>query len=578
MSRIGIPQAKQNEIASLMTACLQEPANIEEFRNLAKKASIPSAKLLTWEPELCLVSKRAIFLVHQLIEDQIPDEVKQAQYRGLSKVVKKQRSREIITVIFCRATSGMSASQKAELVAEDCIKAGCALICDSPEGAVLILPPHCSSPLRCASEAEKGHVPSWLLDALQSLDAFSDYLRNCIARLCKSYWNDVYDGSPDYDSEAEILIAFLQCVRKGDSRLFMPLDRFQSLKSWERANANVKSRDHFFHTINNLLLGFFVLGNIFEKNERDQAPEKYIQQANGPARLLSWESLWFLTCVNHDPAYSAEHFWANYAYSIGIPGTATLEPIPEEAVEHLVEAWDTVYKGARQDLSELYNNIRGKWDPPQLVQYDPAFDRAMREAYWDGVKSSHSLISGLMLIIGCVQDRAAKSKHYDPSLALKACDIAALSMMFHDQHCRQVFASNNVQPIPFDVLPYASLLMFVDSLQDDRRDISVMDFHKHGILNSIVYDKSANEVVAEVCLAELQVRFWPAKIIEYESATRWINSASKIHFRIDYKAQLNMQVATNAFRKKASRQPSKGKLTPGRSSKERRRSAQKRRH
>lgn len=541
MSRIGIPKAKQDEIASLLGASLQETISIEEFKILAKKRAIPGAKLMSWEPETCLKTKRTIFLVHQLLQDQIPAEVKHTRGIKAPRTTKKGSSREIIPVIFCREAPGTSASKKAELVVEDCANAGCVLICDSSEGAVLIIPPYCSIPSPCANETEKGHIPKWLLDGLHSLDAFSDYLKNCIDAVYKSYEDDVYRGSPDYDSEAEILIGFLQCVRKGDPRLFMPLDRFQSLKSWERASANVKSRDHFFHTINNLFLGLLVLGKIFGKTERTQIPETYIQQPDSPARLLTWEVLWFLTCINHDPAYSAEHFWANYAYSIGIPGTASSEPIPEEAIEHLVEAWDTAYKGARQDLSALYNNIRGKWDPPQLVQHDPAFDRALREAYWDGVKSSHSLISGLMLIMGCIQDKAAKSKHYDQALALKACDIAALSMMFHDQHCRQVLASNTVQPISFEILPYASLLMFVDSLQDDRRDISIIEFKKHGILNSIIYDKAANEIVADVCLAELPVKFWPGKIIEYESATRWINSASKTHFRIDYKTHLDVQ-------------------------------------
>lgn len=561
MSRIGIPQAKQSEIASLLTACLQESVSTEKFDVLARKRAIPGTKLITWEPELCLETKETVFLVHQLIQDQIPAEVKQTRQSGSVNVSKKRRSREVIPVIFCRDTPGMSATKRAELVVEDCVRAKCVLISDSSEGAVLIIPPHCMIPSPCTNAPEKGHVPSWLLVALQSLDAFSDYLRKCIEKFQKVYNKDVRGGTPDYDSEAEILIAFLQCIRKGDPRLYLPLDRFQGLKSWERANANVKSRDHFFHTVNNLLLGFLILGSIFEKVERDQIPETYIQQSGGPAKLLSWEVLWFLTCINHDPAYSAEHFWPNYAYSIGIPGAASSEPVPKEAIERLVAAWDTSYKGARQDLSALYNNIRGKWDPPQMVQHDPAFDRALREAYWDGVKSSHSLISGLMLIIGCVQDRTAKSKYYDPTFALKACDIAALSMMFHDQHCRQVLASNNVQPISFEILPYAALLMFVDSLQDDRRDISIIDFNKHGIVNSIIYDKTANEIVADVCLAELPVRIWPAKITEYESATRWINSASKTHFRIDYKTHLNIQSPKDGSHKKTAKRGSSGQAT-----------------
>ena len=39
-----------------------------------------------------------------------------------------------------------------------------------------------------------------------------------------------------------------------------------------------------------------------------------------------------------------------------------------------------------------------------------------------------------------------------------------------------------VNPIPFQYLPYASTLMFVDAIQDDRRDVSTSRFRQHGEL------------------------------------------------------------------------------------------------
>src|SRR5258707_539591 len=126
------------------------------------------------------------------------------------------------------------------------------------------------------SESEGGHGPGWLFETLIALDAFSAHLRSCISRTYDVYRKEVQRGDPDYDSEAEILIKLLQDVRKGDRRLFMPLDRLHALKSWERAQANTRSRDHFFHTINNLLLGYLVLGYILGSTQRQVPPETFL--------------------------------------------------------------------------------------------------------------------------------------------------------------------------------------------------------------------------------------------------------------------------------------------------------------
>lgn len=559
MSRTGISEAGRAELASLLSAHFQKPATIYEFKTLVKSRILWKAQELGWEPEFCIESSGRLFLVHQLIQDQIPEEVKKT--RRIKALPKKRgqkgtRKRKIVPLVFCPQTpatqeiAAVEGTKRGELVIEDCVAAEIPLVCASSEGAVLVLPPGFKPPKPCETESEGGHVPDWLFHNLTLLDAFSPYLRKCFQRTYQVYQRKVQRGNPDYDSEAEILIKLLQDIRKGDPRLFMPLDRLHALKSWERAQANTKSRDHFFHTINNLLLGYLVLGYILGTTERMSPPESFLQDTKNIPRLLTWESLWFLTCINHDPAYSAEHFWANYNYSIGVPGAATIEPIPQEAVNRLIEAWQTNYDGARNDLSELYTRLNGEWFPPQLVPKVPEFDRALREVYWNGQKSSHSLMSGLLLITNCEKDKTVKSKAYDKVKAVTACDIAALSMMFHDQHCRRVLGSFGVKPIAFENLPYASILMFVDSLQDDRRDIAKIHFNKHEILTSIVFDKAANEVVAQVCLGELPLKYWPGKIAEYESSTRWINTASATHFRIDYKTPVDFQCLTKAHRPK----------------------------
>ena len=60
--------------------------------------------------------------------------------------------------------------------------------------------------------------------------------------------------------------------------------------------------------------------------------------------------------------------------------------------------------------------------------------------------------------------------------------------------------------------------MFVDSLQDDRRDISRSRFRERGVLRGVkVAAEDGGVVEAVVCLREVAVKGWAPRIAEYES-------------------------------------------------------------
>ena len=63
-----------------------------------------------------------------------------------------------------------------------------------------------------------------------------------------------------HDSATELFAAGE--ISEGDRRLFFPVHRLQALQAFERSRANTRSRDHFFHTFNDLFLGLLVLGDL----------------------------------------------------------------------------------------------------------------------------------------------------------------------------------------------------------------------------------------------------------------------------------------------------------------------------
>src|SRR5438876_6908450 len=99
-----------------------------------------------------------------------------------------------------------------------------------------------------------------------------------------------------YDRDCDLLYLFASRITKGDRRLFIDLDRLSMLKTWERAHANPKGRDHFFHTFNNLFLGYLVLGAIQKHITVAADVDDFVVDSGTISKLHAWEILWFITC------------------------------------------------------------------------------------------------------------------------------------------------------------------------------------------------------------------------------------------------------------------------------------------
>ncbi len=227
-----------------------------------------------------------------------------------------------------------------------------------------------------------------------------------------------------------------------------------------------------------------------------------------------------------------------FSYGVQQDEAADDGELPDSVKQKIRDIWDSKFLGPRQDLNDLYNRTVRKWVPPSVRKSKPDFfDSAIQKAYFDGRSTSHSLVSGLRLISLCRSQNVPRLTAYDPDTALTACEIAALSMMFHDPRCRSILTSHGIPPIAFERLPYAALLMFVDSLQDDRRDISVSRFRERGVLNEVGILPDGTAVEAVVRLQEVSIKGWAPRMAEYETVMSWINSESAIQFRIDYKTE-----------------------------------------
>jgi len=507
------------------------PTTLQELplAYLKRKRVIPAD--FKFGPDLCLTDGTVHYLIYTLSVSLIPEWVAEAQ---------KQLApgKNVFLVILANHTPDVPGAAIAGGVAKECLKHGYGLAVESPDGVFLVFPPTYRIPRFRPPAVERDHIPLWIRDELLRCRGFSDYLQRAFKRFNEKYVQLISAGPPSHDDESEVLLAFATTLARGDRRLFFPTSLLSVLQDWERSGGNKGKRDHFFHTFNNLLFGYVILGQTVTKRRKSDIPDRYIASPAGISSLNLWESLWALTCLFHDPGYMGEDFWGTFAFSIGIEKTTGPVPdLPDAVIRAINNAWETDYLAARNDLVELFKRVSGCWEPAGFGEdASLAFDPALRRAYFSRNKCGHSLISGLYLIRRCQNDEAAKHQHYHQPTALKACLIAGLGMMFHDPHSRETLCASGIPSVPFEQLPYATVLMFADALQDDRRDIRTSEFPARGVLESVRVDEHERTVTARVCLPRIPIEGWPWRIVEYESVLAWVNRASETKFAIDYRS------------------------------------------
>jgi hypothetical protein len=435
-------------------------------------------------------------------------------------------------------------------VAAQCVESGMGLaFIEKSKDPILVFPTNYSVPVKCTNETETGHIPKWLYERVAELTNLSPYLSKTMKAFARKYSQATRGKTVDYDLEVKLLTWLADEIKEGDPRLFVPTGHIQVLREYERLGANKRARDHFFHTFNNLLMGYYILGSLKVSGMRISEVDEFISPESRRAaqlkKLDEWEAIWLLTCLFHDPAYIAENFHSGtfrFSYGIIDDDSGFGAEIQEVQKEKIVDLWENEFRAARELLVSLYSRVLKKWKPPGLKSLlKDDFSEALRRAYFDGRQVSHSLVSGIKLIQDCQHDHVTQRRRA-PDVALTGCTIAALSMMFHDQKCRATLKDAGVPPFGFEKLPYAAVLMFVDSVQDDRRDISQARFPRHGVLADLRIDSQNRVVTAEVCLPEVEkgVWGWPGRIAEYRDVLGWVNTTPGVKFVIDYTTRAHL--------------------------------------
>jgi hypothetical protein len=304
-------------------------------------------------------------------------------------------------------------------------------------------------------------IPKWLVGRLQGLRDLNPGFRKCL-RMFARHYTELQSVVPVTDEAQEALLrkTFVSLLGTDPRYLgnYAPID---FLKFFERANPLYRGPDHFFHAFNNLLLGCLVMDYFYDTFTKFR--KRYFQH------LPDWsvEYVWLLTVLFHDVGYPIQRHQETTAIIYGVPISGD-----NQAAAVRKEVWDSAtYRTCRAQLVSLYEHFtkhrRGaSWTPDVFPlderrrhPLDQAFEESFLRADGHGVASSMRMLS----------DFFREPPQAKRGFLAAHIFVAGLSIPFHDWPVRRWLREYGIDTIRATEFPFASLLMFVDSIQEDRR-------------------------------------------------------------------------------------------------------------
>jgi hypothetical protein len=222
-------------------------------------------------------------------------------------------------------------------------------------------------------------------------------------------------------------------------------------------------RDHFFHSFQNYFLGVGVI---------ERLPQLFTV-----CPALGWNidpyDAWFFTVLWHDVGYSVQYSAESYEY---VTGFRITDETAEGVKRSILESPNA--QEAMRQIGHVMARLLGRAEAstalmPLRPQSHLAPDtQRVIEAIRANVLKSHGALGGIRLVEDFL-DEIDATPSTERDRLLQAVLVAAASMPFHDMWFREhVRAQMGACVIHTRYMPFAALLAFVDSIQDDRRDLA----------------------------------------------------------------------------------------------------------
>lgn len=315
---------------------------------------------------------------------------------------------------------------------------------------------------------DKTRIPINILSELAGQPLFPAPLRRAIKRLHDKYRNFPSSGPHD-EAERTALVNFMHSMLRQMGLRTTGNDSPISINRLERAGWGGR-RDHFFHSFQNFFFGLYAICKL------EPHFIKYREHAKIHWQIDSFH-VWLLACLWHDVGY----------------GTANLERIHEDAVWGDADAAEASAESTRLSFLESDDAREGLLCIcaliSRLIHPDSAHTELMMQPARMPVRNRDA-----RNINRALKESVMHRGHGAPSALRLYCDfmpavrrltqekqfvltqvvlMASASLPFHDDNFRNSLREcHGPFTLSSEVVPFAVLLAFIDSIQDDRRDLS----------------------------------------------------------------------------------------------------------
>ncbi len=340
------------------------------------------------------------------------------------------------------------------------------LICDIAGRGSLIAPPS-RLPRRCASglHPAKTRISLDLFEDLVKNEALDSYTLTGLKLLVRRYSALAARRKGTDDAEGAALMQFAERILDGMGLQKARIKTTRMLRTVEGGGLTTGRRDHFFHSFQNYFLGLRAVVELRREFETFKQAKK-----------LNWDispiHVWFLTAMWHDVGYAVQ--------SVGSVVDAVLgEDDADDVGDSLKERFlhRTATDEALRLMSSLISRLlsaetpRTGWLAPGPRTNLGQYAARLRDAFQKNILESHGVASAVRLF--CDHRDDLDKMDPDPSEVLKqTVYLACCSIPFHDWNLRQAIRETcGTCQLETVIMPFAALLAFVDSIQDDRRDL-----------------------------------------------------------------------------------------------------------
>lgn len=289
------------------------------------------------------------------------------------------------------------------------------------------------------------------------LEKLNTKTQDIISKLEKKYrniriWND--------EKEQQILREFSLSFCELNGLDINAMRAHDFLRNLEQSGMR-NDRDHYFHSFQNFFFGLFVIGEAWD----------YFNKWLKISKLnwnISIEFVWYLVSMWHDVGYGVQlrQQIENDIFGIEVEG------LNESLSDYLAN--DSVIEG-KKTISSLIEHLLKKrpktaWMLPQRDEIPTTVEAKIEIAINNDVRIGHGAASALRLYTDMKQFISKCAAQTERNILTQSTCLAAASIPFHDWRFRACFRQTlGICRVPALTMPFAGLLAFVDSIQEDRR-------------------------------------------------------------------------------------------------------------